>query len=70
MREAVLETNDGFVASQLIFHLSCLYGKVNTTEIHTTLTEQQTKLEKHIANLNGHYAMIDYHELKRDLRLK
>lgn len=70
MLEAILETNDDFVAAQLIFYLNCLYGKANTTEIHTALAEQQTKLEKHITNLNGHYAMRDYRELKWDIRLK
>ena len=69
MLEAILETNDDFVAAQLIFYLNCLYGKADTTEIHTALSEQQTKLEKHIARLDGHYAMRDYRELKRDLRL-
>lgn len=70
MLEAILETNDDFIAAQLIFYLSCLYGKADTTEIHNALSEQQTKLEKHIASLNGHYAMRDYREFKRDLRLK
>ena len=70
MLEAIIETNDDFVAAQLIYYLNCLYGKADTTEIHTALSEQQTKLEKHIARLNGHYAMREYRELKRDLRLK
>ena len=70
MLEAIIETNDDFVAAQLIFYLNCLYGKADTTEIHTALSEQTTKLEKHLASLNGHYAMRDYREFKRDLRLK
>ena len=70
MLEAILETNDDFVSAQLIFHLNRLYGKADTTEIHTELSEQQTKLEKHIASLNGQYAMRDYHEFKQDSRLK
>ena len=70
MLEAILETNDDFVAAQLIFYLSCLYGKADTTEKHAALSEQQTKLEKHIASLDGHYAMRDYREFKKDLRLK
>jgi len=69
MLEAILETNDDFVAAQLIFYLNCLYGKADTTEIHAAFSEQQIKLEKHIASLNGHYAMREYRELKRDLRL-
>ena len=60
---------DEFVAAQLIYYLNCLYGKADTTEIHAALSEQQTKLEKHIASLNGHYAMREYREFKRDLCL-
>ena len=69
MLDAILETNDDFVASQLIFYMNCLYGKADTTEIHPVLSQKQEKLDQHIARLTGNYAIREHREFKRDLRL-
>ncbi|MGD6796084.1 hypothetical protein [Metabacillus indicus] len=37
MIDAILETYNDFIASQLIFYLNCLYGKSDTAEIHPAL---------------------------------
>lgn len=69
MLDAILETDDDFIASQLIFHLNCLYGKADTTEIHPYLASNLEQLEEHIFHLQGEYSKHEYEELKRDIRL-
>lgn len=69
MLDAIIETSDDFFASQLIFYLNCLYGKADTTEIHPVLLKKQVMIERHLAGLDGHYAIKEYREFKRDLRL-
>jgi hypothetical protein len=70
MIEAILLTNDDFIASQLIFYCNCLYGKANTTELHPVFFCKREELEKHISSLKGEDTVREYGEFKRDLRLK
>ena len=69
MIEAILLTEDDFIASQLIFYMNCLYGKANTTEIHPFFISKRQELENHISNMAGNNSVREYSEFKRDLRL-
>lgn len=64
MIDGIVETNENFIASLLIFYLICLYEKANTTEIHPYLSSKIEQLEAHIFHLQG-----EYQEFKRDVRL-
>ncbi|MBS4177642.1 hypothetical protein [Lederbergia citrea] len=70
MIDAILLTNDDFIASQLIFFMNCLYGKANTTELHPVFVSKRKELEKHLSSLEGEDSIREYEEFKRDLRLK
>ncbi|MGP7816766.1 hypothetical protein [Niallia sp. 01092] len=69
MIDAILETNDDFIASQLIFYTNCMYGKANTTELHPIFVSKLEELEKHILSLHGNNSKREYEEMKRDLRM-
>ena len=69
MIEAILLTEDDFISSQLIFYMNCLYGKANTTEIHSSFISKRQELENHISNMAGNNSVREYREFKRDLRL-
>ncbi|KEZ52458.1 hypothetical protein [Metabacillus indicus] len=70
MIDAILETNDDFIASQLIFYLNCLYGKADTAEIHHAFISKKEEMEWHINNLDGEDSKREYLEFKRDLKIK
>ncbi|MFT8319986.1 MAG: hypothetical protein ABF649_03685 [Bacillus sp. (in: firmicutes)] len=69
MLDAILETNDDFIASQLIFYTNCMYGKANTTELHPAFVSKLEKLENHIHHIDGNNSKREYGEMKRDLRM-
>ncbi|WP_191561955.1 hypothetical protein [Metabacillus idriensis] len=70
MIDAILETNDDFIASQLIFYLNCLYGKADTAEIHHEFRSKKEELEEHINNLGCDNSEREYKEFKRDMKIK
>ncbi|WP_445491721.1 hypothetical protein [Niallia sp. 03133] len=69
MLDAILETNDDFIASQLIFYTNCMYGKANTTELHPVFVLKLEELESHIHHIDGNHSKREYEEMKRDLRM-